>query len=108
MGDVTDGWRNGQRGEERILTGVQDNGAGFNESITRDVGGATEGQRARTRLGQDIRRVEVRVDRQVRAADGMDDEFLAEASDVARTRTIEGTTDEHTGTVDEVISPRDS
>ena len=38
----------------------------------------------------------------------MDNEFLSEAGDVARTRTIEGTTDEHTGTVDEVISPRDS
>ena len=38
----------------------------------------------------------------------MNNEFLPEAGDVARTRTIEGTTDEHTGTVDEVIGTRDS
>ena len=28
-GDVTNRWRDGQRGEERILTSVQDDGTGF-------------------------------------------------------------------------------
>ena len=105
---TTDGRRNGQGIKERILTSVQDNRARFDVSVTRDVRGAAEGQRAGARLSQHARGIEVRVDRQVRAADGMDNEFLGEDSDVARTRTIEGTTDEHTGTVDEVISPRDS